>query len=375
MAVQILLSLAILIISAKIFGEIAERLKMASLAGEIFGGIIAGPILHLVAPDATLQEIAGLGILFVFFLIGLNLRSEKSELYSSSILAIVSSLASFAAGFILAFYSSGDIFLSSVVGAALLSTSPSATMNAIAVLGEYKTRAYKFVISAELVESFLAIIVISGLSLLFSGKADTFTILLLVSAFVAFLAAAVTIGPVVTKKLLSLLRFAKDEQIYISIPLIILFIAAFISEKTGLLGLAGAFLIGIMMRNFQITESTIVPKIKTIGHGFFIPLFFAYSALSMDIGSVSLWLIVIMIIAAVVGKIAVYGLLGNFFNLKNREKKIIILAMLPKGEFTIIIAQIALAAAIISTGVYSSLIIFTIVSVALSPFLLRFFGK
>ena len=370
MAVQILLSLAILIISAKIFGEIAERLKMASLAGEIFGGIVAGPVMHLVAPAATLQEIAGLGILFVFFLIGLNLKSEKSELYSSSILAVLSSLASFAAGFMLAFYSSGDIFLSSVVGAALLSTSPSATMNAIAVLGEYKTRAYKFIISAE-----LAIIVISGLSLLFSGKADTFTILLLVSAFVAFLAAAVTVGPIVTKKLLSLFRFAKDEQIYISIPLIILFIAAFISERTGLLGLAGAFLIGIMMRNFQITESTIVPKIKTIGHGFFIPLFFAYSALSMDIGSVSVWLIVIMIVAAVAGKVAVYGLLGNFFNLKNREKKIIILAMLPKGEFTIIIAQIALAAAIISTGVYSTLIIFTIVSVALSPFLLRFFGK
>ncbi len=375
MAVEILLSLAILIISAKIFGEIAERLKIASLAGEIFGGITAGPILHLVIPDATLQEIASIGILFVFFLIGLNMKTEKSEIYSSSFLAIFSSLASFAVCFVLTFYTFGDTLLASVVGAALLASSPTATMSAIAALGEYKTRVYKIVISSELVESFLAIIAISLLSLVFSGTADQGTILLLLSAFIIFLGAAITIGPIITKRLLALFRFAKDEQIFISIPLVILFLAAFISEKTGLVGLAGAFLVGIVMRNFQITESTIVPKIKTIGHGFFIPLFFSYAALSIDLFSINLWLVVLLLVAALIGKLAAYGIFGGFFNLKNREKKLISLAMLPKGEYTIIIAQIALTAAIINPSAYTSILIFTLLSVILSPLLLRFFGK
>src|SRR6266498_1650330 len=71
---DILLSLLILLVGARLSGELAARMKAPALVGEILAGIVLGPsVLGFVRPDAAIQELANLGIFFIVYLAALEL--------------------------------------------------------------------------------------------------------------------------------------------------------------------------------------------------------------------------------------------------------------------------------------------------------------
>src|SRR3989344_5450565 len=105
MNVDILFAIGILLLFAKVLGEITERLKMGSLLGEVTGGIVAGPLLGIVTPDPFFAELAGFRILFFLFLVGLQTRFEevKGNIFSASFLGVMGALLSFFAGFVIGY--------------------------------------------------------------------------------------------------------------------------------------------------------------------------------------------------------------------------------------------------------------------------------
>src|SRR2546428_5936663 len=71
---DILLSLLILLVGARLSGELAARMKAPALVGEILAGIVLGPsVFGFVRPDAAIQELANLGIFFIVYLAALEL--------------------------------------------------------------------------------------------------------------------------------------------------------------------------------------------------------------------------------------------------------------------------------------------------------------
>jgi Kef-type K+ transport system membrane component KefB len=125
------------------------------------------------------------------------------------------------------------------------------------------------------------------------------------------------------------------------------------------------------------TESVIAPKVKTIGYGFFIPLFFAYAALSVDLGSLAgnFYAVIILLIAAAAAKIIGCGLLSRLDNARLREQLVLGFGMIPRGEYAIIVAQAALGFAILSQQVYTIIVSFVLLSILVTPLLLRIVHK
>ena len=78
MAIElVLLHIAVLLISAKILGELFERVGLSSIIGEVLAGIIVGPsLLKIVAPSEIMNIISTLGILFLMFIIGLQCQQH-----------------------------------------------------------------------------------------------------------------------------------------------------------------------------------------------------------------------------------------------------------------------------------------------------------
>src|SRR5213083_3314969 len=71
---DILLSLLLLLLAARASGELAQRLKLPALLGEILAGVVLGPsLLGLVSPDAGITLLANLGIFFIVYLAALEL--------------------------------------------------------------------------------------------------------------------------------------------------------------------------------------------------------------------------------------------------------------------------------------------------------------
>ncbi|HAZ62665.1 MAG TPA: cation:proton antiporter, partial [Armatimonadetes bacterium] len=74
-AADILLALFTVYVAALIGGELASRVKLPAVVGEILAGTILGPsVVGLIDPSAGLKILAELGAIFLLFEVGLETR-------------------------------------------------------------------------------------------------------------------------------------------------------------------------------------------------------------------------------------------------------------------------------------------------------------
>lgn len=374
--IVLLLDIALILLVAKVFGEIAERLKVSSLVGEVFAGVLLGPILLIVQPNAFLEQIASFGIIFLLFIIGLNTRFEdiKKDTYKAGVLAALGAGFSFIAGFAIGLSIFNSFNTGIFLGIAMLSTSTAITLRALVDAGEIKTRIYEMAVSINMADEVIAILALSLLTTYFTyGTVQLWTILGLFLAVLGFIIVIMTAGTNIITRFLSLFKLAQDEYMFVSIPLVIAFIVAFISQQVGIAAVTGAFLAGMTMSKSRLTESVILPNVKIIGYGFFIPLFFAYSAVMFDINTIySAWpVILLFLVLGAVAKLIGIGYFSKTLKFDSREQMMLGIGMIPRGEYSIVITQIALGAGIITNNIYTIVISFVVLSILITPILMK----
>ena len=375
--VQVLLDIAIILITAKIFGEIAEQLKFSSLVGEVIAGITVGPLLGLVHPNVFLSQVASFGILFLLFLIGLNTKFDefKKDIYRGSFLAVAGALISFVAGFMIGYGIFNNMEIGMVLGAAMISTSTAISLRSLIDIGESRSTVYQKLTAVTSADDVVAVLALSLLTTYFTyGVVEIWKIAALFFAVLGFFFLILTVGSKFMAGFLQMFSKARDDQIMLSIPLVIVFIVAFVSEHVGIAGVIGAFLIGMAMNRSHLAESVIAPKIKTIGYGFFIPLFFAYSALILDIGALISYsgIIILLVIAVSFAKLVGCGFLGKIYNFGKKEQIMIGIGMIPRGEYSIIIAQVALTVGVLTQQIYTIVIAAVLLTIIITPILFKF---
>ncbi len=75
---ELLLQLLAIFVSAKVVGELFERVRLPSVLGEILAGAVLGPFaLGWVHPSETLHSIAEIGAIFVLFSAGLETSPQE----------------------------------------------------------------------------------------------------------------------------------------------------------------------------------------------------------------------------------------------------------------------------------------------------------
>ena len=75
---QLFVSIIIILVAARVLGELFQRFRQPPLVGELLAGVIIGPsILGLVTPNADLQVISDLAVFFLMFLAGLEMDPRE----------------------------------------------------------------------------------------------------------------------------------------------------------------------------------------------------------------------------------------------------------------------------------------------------------
>ena len=70
---QFFLSLALVLITARLFSELAGRHGIPSVIGELLAGVLLGPsLLGWIPPDATMKLLAEIGIILLLFEVGMD---------------------------------------------------------------------------------------------------------------------------------------------------------------------------------------------------------------------------------------------------------------------------------------------------------------
>jgi Kef-type K+ transport system membrane component KefB len=182
------------------------------------------------------------------------------------------------------------------------------------------------------------------------------------------LLAAVYIFP----RIINLTELWKSEGIVESLATAFAFGLASLSAFVGLSPVVGAFAAGMAMAssNAILQIKSYIEKLKLI----FGPLFFAVIGTYFDLSqvlNVNVLLVLIVVLVAVISKVAGCGLPAAYF-LRNRRSGLSVgIGMISRGEVGFIIAGLGLTGGILASQTYNALLIVILVTTIISPIMLR----
>jgi Kef-type K+ transport system membrane component KefB len=378
MAAELFLSIALLLLFAKIFGELVERIGVASLVGQLIAGIIIGPVLGWVVVGDFLSNFIILGVIFLLFMAGLEIKFAdiKKYVYSASILAFTGGFLSFLFGFFVGMAFFNDLLVSFAIGTVFISTSNGTLFLFLMKTGEFTTKTGRMIIAVTIADDVVGMVFLSLFSVFVKSSTFAFasTIQLVMLSLGIYLVILTAGSKIMDFALNAVSRFL-DREILLAIPAAATFFLAYVTENLGLSFAVGAFLGGMAIANSQFNEPIITPKVRTIAESFFIPLFYAAIGASLVFAGLDPLLISAIVGAAVLGKLAGVGMLSRFFGVRGESQKLMGIIMIPRGNENIAIVQIILLLGAISFQLYTSIVFAILTTILLTPVLLKIFYR
>lgn len=376
MPAEILLSIALLLLSAKVFGAIAEKMGVASLVGQLVAGIVVGPVLGLVLVSDFLSEFMTLGIIFLLFMAGLEIKFDdiRKYIYLASILAFTGGFLSFLFGFFVGMIFFNDIIISFAIGTVLISTSNGTLFLFLEKTGEFTSKTGRMIIAITIADDVVGMLFLSLFSVFVKSSTVAFgSTLQLVMLSLGIYLVILTAGSKIMDAALNLVSRFLDREILFAIPAAATFFLAYVTENLGLSFAVGAFLAGMAIANNQFNSPVITPKARIVAESFFIPVFYAAIGASLVFTGLNPLLIAGIVIAAIMGKIIGVGFLSRFFGIRGYSQRLMGIIMMPRGNENIAIVQIILLLGVISFDIYTSILFAMIATVLLTPVMLKIF--
>jgi Kef-type K+ transport system membrane component KefB len=265
--------------------------KVPPIVSELLAGIAIGPVaLDIVDITAPLQVFAQIGLVFLFFLAGLEIAFDARD---DRHLGLVGG--AFAASIALALVVALIFYVVELVDAPLLlaiilaATSFGIVVAVLKDAGQTATPFGQLVIAGSSLADFATVIL---LSLFFSSSGASFeTTLVLLVLFLGVVAAlGAAMAGARTSRVLSAAvgrLHRTSAQITVRIAFLLLALLVYLSSEFGLEVVMGAFLAGAMVslldREDAVRRSGLQDKLDGIGFGIFIPIFFVVSGVKLDL--------------------------------------------------------------------------------------------
>jgi len=371
---KLLLDLFLMFAGGKVLAEIFERFRQPAVVGELLAGVMLGPsLLALVSPSELTQGLAEIGAIFLLFTVGLETK-PRDLLQVGWIAALVATIG-VVVPFVLGFFYMRAIDYSTIeavfVGAALVATSVGITARVLADAGVLSTRVARVILGAAVADDILGMIVLTVVSSLSTGHINYLQLAIVTveaigfSIFILFFGSRV-VGRFETR--VAKLR-ARNSAFILSIVLCLGLSLA--SIYIGMAAIIGAFLAGLALADhseqWRLRENA-HPVME-----FLAPFFFVLLGIQVDLRTVYQpglpWMIVVVCLLAIVGKLVGCGLGALPLGFKNALR--IGIGMVPRGEVGLIVAAVGLKLHTISAEVYTVVVVMSIVTTLFAPPVLR----
>jgi Kef-type K+ transport system membrane component KefB len=368
------LSMLIVFGSAKLLAALFERFGQPGIVGQIVAGVLIGPhALNWIQPNELLHALAELGVIFLLFRVGLEVKS--SELFQVGGTALAAAtlgvIVPFVSGWLILRAFGKSTVESVFVGAALVATSVGITAQVLAAKGLLEERASKVILAAAVIDDVLGLLALALVTSLAEEGGINWTALGTTAAVaVGFTLLVATYGSRAAKKVVPRIekRFAVGEFQF-DLALIVLFALSVLAVKAGVAAIIGAFLGGMAM------AETVNERVHVLAHGvaeFLLPFFLTGIGLNLDFRLLgheeTLWLAIIITAVAIVSKLAGAALGVVHYGLRDMLR--VGCGMIPRGEVGMVVAQIGLALHVIESSVYAVVVFMAVVTTIVAPPLL-----
>jgi len=394
----VVLALTIILVVAKLGGELAVRVGQSAVLGELLVGVLLGN-LYLVGysgldhlwTNPSIDMLARLGVLVLLFEVGLE--STVGQMMKvglpSLLVATLGVITPFALGWgVGAWLLPGQsVYVHAFLGATLCATSVGITARVLKDLGRLQTPEARIILGAAVLDDVMGLVVLAVVTGLIGaadrgasfGFASVAVIVLKAAAFLAF---SLFLGVKLSPKLFHVASKLQARGVLLSLGLAVCFLLSWVADLVGLAPIVGAFAAGLILEDVHYRsfvdrgEHPLEDLVQPIV-GFLAPIFFVLMGIRTDLRAFAspgvLGLSAALVLAAILGKQACsLGVWG-----RGLDRLTIGLGMIPRGEVGLIFANIGVGLTlggkpVIDRGTFSAVVVMVIVTTLVTPIALKF---
>ena len=395
-----LLQLTVIVLVARIGGGIALRVGQTAAVGEIIVGILLGPSLFgLLAPDLfqyvfhsgapePMQMLSQIGLVLLMFQIGLEFDfshlSEKRNRKAMLWVAAASLIAPFVLGYAIGHFSAPILSPSAHPVASALFIATAFSITALPILGRImmefdmtRTPIGVIAISAAAINDVIGWLLLALITTLTLSHFDGPDFALKVALVLLFFAVSWFGVRPLMKRILHRCdaRSGALTNNLLGIVLAAIFLSAMTTYQLGIFAIFGGFMMGVLLHDEHAFVTTWRKRISPFVMVFFLPIFFTYTGLRTNIGSLdsaSAWAWCVLIVAlATLGKFGGAYLAARYAGLSHNESKILGVMMNTRALMELIVINVGYDLGVISQQMFTILVIMAIFSTVITSPLLR----
>jgi len=395
-AAPVVLALAIILVAAKLGGDLATRLKQPPVLGELLAGVLLGNlslvglgVFDSMRTDVFLDMFARVGVIILLFEVGLE--STVAQMMKVGLSALLVACVGVATPFALGWAVSAWLlpahssYVHAFIGATLTATSVGITARVLKDLGRSTAPESRIILGAAVIDDVLGLVILAVVSGVI-GAADAggtlamADVALTVGKAVGFLVGSLALGLWLSPRLFTLASKLHVRTVLLAVGLAFCFALAWLADLIGLAPIVGAFAAGLILEDVHYEELThrekqTMEQLLSPISSFLVPVFFVLMGLRTNLKEFAapgvLSLAAALCVVAVAGKlVAGLGALG-----KGLDRLTIGIGMVPRGEVGLIFASIGAGLhvrgeAVVDPSVFSAVVVMVIVTTMVTPPLL-----
>ena len=382
----LLVTLATMLVAAKLLGELAERIGQPAVLGELIAGVLlGGSLLGVVPTEGAAGEVvhvfAELGVVLLLFEIGLE--TDLREMFrvgpASLSVASVGVALPFLLGFLYWAYvphaaSAGATDLTTAaifVGATLTATSVGITARVLSDLNQMHSPEARIIIGAAVIDDVLGLVILTVVSGLASGAAlEPLGILRIFGVAVGFLVLAVLVGRFLAPRLFDLVVRMRVRYVLLVFSIAFALGLAALAALAGSALIIGAFAAGLILSGTNQFD-TIEHEVRPVA-SIFAPIFFVSVGASVNLGLLDptregaagiLGVAAVLTVLAMLGKLAA-GWAAPWVRFR---RLLVGVGMIPRGEVGLIFADIGRRAGILNEAVFGAILLMVMATTFVAP--------
>jgi Kef-type K+ transport system membrane component KefB len=394
---QILLGLAIILILAKLGGELFERVGQPSVLGELLTGILLGN-LHLLGvnifdflrQESTFNVLAEVGVVLLLFEVGLE-TSVKEMMGLGAVATLVAVVGVIVPSVLglgaSALFHPGDPFATHLfVGTILCATSVGITARVFKDLGALRRRESKIILGAAVIDDVLGLLILTAVTAVIGAagvgrRVDMLGLAGITVKALAFLVISVVAGLWLSPRLFRLATRLRSRGLLMTLGLAFCFFLSYLADSVGLAPIVGAFTAGLILedvhyRDLARKENTDLRHLLEPITALLLPVFFVLMGMRVDVRAFAslsgVAFAVVITAAAILGKQACSLVPAG----SGVDRTLVGLGMIPRGEVGLIFAGIGATLIlegkpVVSQGVFSAAVIMVMLTTLATPPLLK----
>lgn len=382
MSYHFLMDLALILLSTKILGLVAQKFQMPQVVGALIAGLILSPAgLGLLSETEFTAQLSELGVIVLMFSAGMgtDIKELKNSGKAGFMVAVLGVVMPFLMGTALAWGADelGLIettgFLESVfIGTILTATSVSITVETLKEMKKLETKVGNTILAAALIDDVLGLVALTLVCSLAGGDESIGMVLLKIAGFFVF---AFVVGFAANRVFCWMLKrqhgWASHRNSVFAFVLCL--VMAYCAEEFfGVADITGAYAAGLAVACTP-KGTYIQTKYNPLGYLLLTPVFFASIGINVQITGLTGGMLAfsLLLLISIISKLLGCGLGAKVCHFSTRESIQVGAGMACRGEVALIVANRGLSMGVLSSAMMTPVIITVVCGTILTPILLK----